>query len=900
MKFLNYIVATLLVLIVGNMNIYAGTYSGGSGTSGDPYQISTTADLIELSNTNADWVAGIYFIQTANITFNENEQLVDWDGDGDATWDTEDQLGFNPIGKGFHNSFRGTYDGQNYTILNLYINRTATSNIGLFGFIRGSDALVTNSGLLNVNITGLNTVGGLVGISLYGVINNSFATGIINGNSSIGGLIGTNNYGIATNSYSTASVVGSSDYIGGFTGRLAGGEISYCYSTGSVSGANYIGGFVGLVGLEGGISNCYSIGSVSGANYVGGFTGLNSMVISNCYSTGNVSGTSFVGGLLGSNSGTVTNCFWDTETSGQSSSAGGTGKTTAEMKTQSTFTDASWDFSGDAETDWVMSSNISFFAYPTLRWTGGYSVAPTGSPKEIATLPNLVWVAEAMSISPTDASRWTSSYIQTADLIMWTTPSWDGNKGWTPMGNSSVNFTGTYDGQNNTISNLFINRTTDYTGLFGFTNDSGERVKNLGLRQVHITGSNYVSALVGINLAGTISNSYSTGIIKATGFYVGSLVGFNYFGTISNSFSSGQVNGTGECVGGLVGYQYFGSTNNSYSTSDVNGSSNYVGGLIAYKHFGSVNNSYSSGNVTSSGSSVGGLIGFNLGENVNNCFWDTQTSGQASSSGGTGKTTAQMKNIATFTDYTDGSDGLTQPVWDFVNNPNDDASNNNNWRISPNNYNGYPFLGWQPFCEEEVWVNNSYTDETNGWGVTHFNDLTTALSIACSSATVNISNYTHTGDIDMTGRTFIVGDQDFDLTGKLSGGLIQVKAGNIIHRDLAARTTTTIPITDGDHNYTITVTTSDIPASYISVRISNQNPPGSINSDFWDIEGPDNLQATITLRVDKAAIAPKTLSSSSQLRYFDGTKYTPVNGNNFSIEEFDDYYIITITGVNKF
>ena len=97
-------------------------------------------------------------------------------------------------------------------------------------------------------------------------------------------------------------------------------------------------------------------------------------------------------------------------------------------------------------------------------------------------------------------------------------------------------------------------------------------------------------------------------------------------------------------------------------------------------------------------------------------------------------------------------------------------------------------------------------------------------------------------------------------------------------------------------NYTF----SDIPASYISVRISNQNPTGSINSDFWDIDGPTNLNATISLRVDKAAIAPKTLNSTSQLRYYNGEKYVPMNGNNFSIEEFDTYYIITLTGVNEF
>ncbi len=72
-------------------------------------------------------------------------------------------------------------------------------------------------------------------------------------------------------------------------------------------------------------------------------------------STGTVNGNASVGGLVGNNydvlggMGSTTSSFWDIETSGQASSAGGTGKTTAEMQTASTFLEAGWDFMGDAE-----------------------------------------------------------------------------------------------------------------------------------------------------------------------------------------------------------------------------------------------------------------------------------------------------------------------------------------------------------------------------------------------------------------------------------------------------------------------------------------------------------------------------------------------------------------------
>lgn len=206
-------------------------------------------------------------------------------------------------------------------------------------------------------------------------------------------------------------------------------------------------------------------------------------------------------------------------------------------------------------------------------------------------------------------------------------------------------------------------------------------------------------------------------------------------------------------------------------------------------------------------------------------------------------------------------------------------------------------------CQAEVWIDGDYTDQTTGWGVTHFNDITLALDNTCPPGTVNISNYSYTGDVDMTGRTFIIGEQDFELIGNLTGGQIRViNTGALLIKDLSSSVTKTFPITDGIYNYTMTLNTDDNSSPDISVRISDLDPSGNFNNDFWDINGPTNLDATLTLRVDKAAIAPKTLNSNTQVRYYDTTnsRYVVVDGNNFSIEEFDTYYIITITGVDEF
>lgn len=106
---------------------------------------------------------------------------------------------------------------------------------------------------------------------------------------------------------------------------------------------NYQGLFASLSNAE--IKNLgVTVVDISAKFYVGGLVGYSGALavdstVSNCYATGTVSGSNYVGGLVGfnDNGSTVENSFWDTETSGQVSSAGGTGKTTAEMKTESTF-----------------------------------------------------------------------------------------------------------------------------------------------------------------------------------------------------------------------------------------------------------------------------------------------------------------------------------------------------------------------------------------------------------------------------------------------------------------------------------------------------------------------------------------------------------------------------------
>jgi hypothetical protein len=312
-------------------------------------------------------------------------------------------------------------------------------------------------------------------------------------------------------------------------------------------------------------------------------------------------------------------------------------------------------------------------------------------------------------------------------------------KGWQPIGTSDHPFEGTFDGQGHEIRDVFVNRPDESpVGLFGAV-DAGGGIQNVKVVDANVVGEWAVGGLVGENL-GDVRDLYSNGTVSGTDC-VGGLVGANA-GTVSDCYSAANVTGhwdvgglvgcsdssgtvssscsvgnvTGEwAVGGLIGGNLGGIVDKSYSTADVIGE-DYVGGL-AGDNQGKVSNSYSCGSVTgewyvgglvgdndSSGivgksyasgsvagdSFVGGLVGSNWGT-VDNSFWDIETSGTDESDGGAGKTTAAMRDIATFTDT--ATEGLENP-WDVTAVASGETKNSFTWNIVIGQT--HPFLSWQP------------------------------------------------------------------------------------------------------------------------------------------------------------------------------------------------------------
>ena len=327
------------------VNIYNPGVPSGTGTSGDPYLIASYLNLQWLANqvnTQTSFFFGKYFKQTADITLPVGE--------------------WTPIGNYPNSSFKGTYYGENHTISGLTVTNVVNNSFGLFGVLDyGSH--VEKLGVINVNINAptRSSAGALAGMVFNGEIFYCYSTGSVSAGGVVGGLVGSVSNCYMVFCYSYANVTMNNN-------NQPGSEAS-----------NFaFGGLVGNVSTNCTIDNCYSRGAVNGYAGAGGLVGYNSGVIKHCYSTGAVTGTIQVGGLVGHgysaldenndgilDGGIVKYSFWDSETSGKTQASesfpenmnewqnanfmegpvpvlirilGVQAKSTASMKTQSTFT----------------------------------------------------------------------------------------------------------------------------------------------------------------------------------------------------------------------------------------------------------------------------------------------------------------------------------------------------------------------------------------------------------------------------------------------------------------------------------------------------------------------------------------------------------------------------------
>lgn len=473
-------------------------FGGGSGTALDPYQITSPSHLEYLAtqvNSGTNYSTSFFKLMN-NLDLSS---ITSW----------------TPIGNSEVYSFCGNFDGNNKNISGL----TITGNLsyqGLFGSI--SDGCeIKNLSIQNCSVSGSNYVGGLVGyIKLNSnnstiTITNCHVSGTISSTiDNVGGLIGklfetssasggeTYNVFISICS-SNCSVTCTSTYAstGGLIGAIEGNSgtknprVSNCFSLGTVtnnSNGAYVGGLIGQ-NTYGKITDCYSRTDViaSGTDpYAAGMIGyaLNGTVINKSYSAGlvNASGSNALGffGYYSSSGSSVSSCFWDKETSGKNSSFGGSGvvgKTTAEMKTASTFFDASW-----SETIWFMDTFNDGYAY--LSWQN-----PGGTPV------------------PVELTSFTAKQKDNLIFLSWNTSTEIGNYGF-EVERASTSLSTDFDvfekigfingnGNSNVPHNYsFIDNSINKTGTYYYR-----------LKQIDTDGSYEYSYIIEINV--NINNSFS-------------------------------------------------------------------------------------------------------------------------------------------------------------------------------------------------------------------------------------------------------------------------------------------------------------------------------------------------------------------------------------------------------
>lgn len=213
------------------------------------------------------------------------------------------------------------------------------------------------------------------------------------------------------------------------------------------------------------------------------------------------------------------------------------------------------------------------------------------------------------------------------------------NMEWTPIGTESQPYTGTFDGNNYTITGLTVNQTRNYVGLIGCIGSDGT-VKNVKLENVNITGDGYfVGGVAGTNY-GTIENCSVDGTLTNNRHYLGGVVGNNY-GSIIGCSSSGTITGTSPNVGGIGGQSVGGTIMACYSVANIKGRSS-SGGVLGQTNRETVVIAcyHAKGNVTGEQSRmIGGVIGWNYGK-VTACYWENnQEQGIGDNQAGTGETT---------------------------------------------------------------------------------------------------------------------------------------------------------------------------------------------------------------------------------------------------------------------
>lgn len=541
-------------------------FAGGTGTVGDPYQITNCSQLQEAGS----------FIASNFILNNDIDcsDTVNWNAGA----------GFMPIGTSTAAKFSGIFNGNGHRITSLYINRPATSNIGLFGYTSATSQIL-RVGVSGINFTGNSNVGGLIGYNL-GTTSESYAVGNV-----------------------TTSFNGASAYTSGFIG-VNSGKVINCYARGIVTGLS-------SSGVAGFIAS-----NVSPAN------------VSNSFAAVAVIGTQ-ANGFIYSQSALPTNSFYDLNVAGNIGSNGGTGTTTAKMVSASTF--STWDMS----TIWGLDDSRNN-GYPYLR-NNDTGVDPVVEISSVADLQSIASnpggrFIQTADIDATSTHAWNSNTGFVPISLFY--GRYIGNNfviSGLFISSTTRDYTGVFGQNRGAVSNLQI-ADSSFTGKGYVGSVAGYNygtISQSGLYRVNypsqVVGNTNTGGLVGYNHGvGTISQSFAVANIStannASGAYAGGLVGTNA-GTVTDSYARGTVVGLASSgIAGLISNNITpASVSNSFAASVIGGS-NLGTGLIYTGNGADPVNSFCDLNVSGKACNKGvGTTTVALATSTTFSLWDLST-----------------------------------------------------------------------------------------------------------------------------------------------------------------------------------------------------------------------------------------------------------------------------------
>lgn len=653
----------------------------GAGTLANPFQIGTLAALRLVSEDSEFWDEHLVLIADIDASDTENWNVDDHDNDP-STPDVA--MGFEPIGY-FHSEptrFIGSFDGQGYTISNLYIFRQLSSgdHAGLFGSVH-TDYFIRNVTVSNINFT-CKYGGALMSRLHKGDVSNCHSSGQLNGSwGGIGGLIGAISYMENDNSIlitdcssscniTTISVNNSNtNYVGGLIGEASAYEdsgefisIKDCTASGEINGHtknSSVGGMFGIL-HEAYIENCTASGDVYGANNVGGFTGYchGGEVFINCHAQGKVTnnsdltGSDRVGGFIA--------------TLGSNTLINFCSATGSEVRAE--LSKEVGGFIGQCQ---FGSNTVIKNSYATANVWGksdvggfiGYGGENT-SIEDCYSTGNVQATNDNVGGFAGRSPKLTINCVAQGDVS-------------SADGSTIGGFFGR--GSGDKVENSYA-----YGEVVGVDNAGGfigncytDTVNNCHAQQAMILGGKNVGGFCGtLSNLSDVSNCSAAASVVGTGDNIGGFAGTNG-ADIHNSWASGSASSAGNFVGGFIGYQGTNRTSTQcYALGNASGNNkvggfagqgnkmvqcfatgsatgnDYVTGFAGYSSIyaddcfasgavkcngnygsgfnnnGTITNSYTSSQISGSGENVAGLVSGNGHSASSNCYFDSTYNSQ--------------------------------------------------------------------------------------------------------------------------------------------------------------------------------------------------------------------------------------------------------------------------------